>query len=90
MYMWSIWNIPLVHWKYITQWYTGMIYIYIYHGVYFLVHWWLSSSRQKIRQGGFEGLIHAAWPRRRLGLLGKTCLFFFNGHMMSHVQFKSV
>ena len=19
MYMWSIWNIPLVHWKYITQ-----------------------------------------------------------------------
>jgi hypothetical protein len=70
---------PMVHWY------------NIYHLVYFLVHWWLSSSsRQKIRQGGFEGLIHAAWPRRRLGLLGKTCLFFFNGHMMSHVQFKSV
>ena len=34
----------------------------VHHGVYFLVHWWLSSSRQKIRQGGFEGLIHAAWP----------------------------
>ena len=32
--MWSIWNIPLVHWKYITQWYTGMIYIYIPWGLF--------------------------------------------------------
>lgn len=25
-YTWSIWNIELIHWKYITQWYTGIIY----------------------------------------------------------------